>query len=194
LGLGHSCGPSLAQSTARFGKGGNTIVEHLFVKRALLEGVLLSSLLGLLIVSALYHNAEMWLKDYPPAIQEAFGPISDDVRTHRVVYVAPLAFLLRALLITSNERLKNLSSGKLPFATAFINALLIFSAFNLFDLVIIDYLPFITIQPSFVVLPGTVGTTSYEAVTFHAVNFLKGVGFSLLGSAAVASLTSRRAM
>jgi hypothetical protein len=61
----------------------------------------------------------------------------------------------------------------LSFLTAFINSALIFLFFAAWDLLILDWLVFVTIQPDFVVIPGTEGLAGYKDYWFHfRVSFL----------------------
>jgi hypothetical protein len=46
---------------------------------------------------------------------------------------------------------------------------------NVFDLLILDWLMFCTITPSFVVIKGTEGNRGYKNYRFHFVGFLKGI-------------------
>ncbi|MDH3734751.1 MAG: hypothetical protein OEU54_14585 [Gemmatimonadota bacterium] len=48
------------------------------------------------------------------------------------------------------------------------------SVFNLVDLLILDWLILVRIQPGFVVLPGTEGLAGYDDYRFHGHAFLIG--------------------
>jgi len=60
--------------------------------------------------------------------------------------------------------------------------------FNVFDLLVLDWLLFCTIQPRFMALPGTEGMAAYGDYGFHAVGFLKGTVFSLVAGSLTAGL------
>ena len=64
--------------------------------------------------------------------------------------------------------------------------------FNVFDLVVLDYLVFIKVRPSFVVLPGTEGMEAYDDLSFHLAAFRKGLGLGAVPSLIVAFFTRRR--
>jgi hypothetical protein len=46
--------------------------------------------------------------------------------------------------------------------------------FNLIDLLVLDWLVFNTLQPKFVILPGTDGMAGYKDYLFHLRGFLIG--------------------
>jgi hypothetical protein len=50
--------------------------HQLSTKRIITDGSILSVLIGLLVVGSMYYNAEIFHDDYPPAIQEKAGPMS----------------------------------------------------------------------------------------------------------------------
>jgi hypothetical protein len=58
--------------------------------------------------------------------------------------------------------------------------------FNLVDLLVLDWLIFVTIRPRIIVLPGTEGMEGYRDYGFHFRAFLKGVVESLVASLLVA--------
>ncbi len=82
--------------------------------------------------------------------------------------------------------------GNLSFLAAFLNAYAIFTFFNLFDLLVLDYLVMIGLQPDFVVLPGTEGMASYHDYFFPFIGFLKGLGIGLIPSLLIAFFTSHK--
>lgn len=55
----------------------------------------------------------------------------------------------------------------------FIWGLMMF--FNLWNLIIIDWLVICAITPKFLVIPGTEGNKAYKNYLFHFVAFLKGI-------------------
>lgn len=65
--------------------------------------------------------------------------------------------------------------------------LLVFS-FNVVDLLILDWLLFCFITPGFIIIPGTEGNPGYKNYWFHFHGFLKGCGFSIIGSFVISSV------
>jgi len=77
------------------------------------------------------------------------------------------------LVLYSNARLRRQNGGKLSFWAAFANSALILFYFAMWDLLILDWLIFVTIQPSFIVIPGPEGMAGYKDYWFHfKVSFL----------------------
>jgi|GEM_PF-349071 len=145
---------------------------RLSIKRVLVDGTILSVLLSILIYGCLYIDPLMWVGDYPPDIQAAVGAV--DVPLGRTV-IAGLFFVgvIVGVVLRSNAKLRRQNDGKLSFLTAFINSALVFLFFATWDLLILDWLVFVTIQPDFVVIPGTEGLAGYKDYWFHfEVSFL----------------------
>lgn len=128
---------------------------------------------------------DMWVGDYPPDIQQKYGPMSPRAARLRpwfaiAVFAAFLGIPMLGLFALQ-ARL-----GSVPFlpAFAFASAALLF--FNIFDLLVLDWLLFCTVQPRMMVLPGTEGMAGYRDYRFHFVGFLKGLGFCFVGGLLIA--------
>jgi hypothetical protein len=76
------------------------------------------------------------------------------------------------------------------FPALFFTLYLVFLTFNLFDLLVIDLLVGMVLQPAFMVLPGTQGMPAYRDAGFHLIAFLKGALGGLLIAAVPAILLS----
>ena len=57
----------------------------LVLQNSLFFRSLLGLALSLLILASLYLNAEMWLGDYPPDIQEKYGDMGEKAKSQRIV-------------------------------------------------------------------------------------------------------------
>ncbi len=154
--------------------------NQLSIKRIVTDGSILSILIGLLVMGPMYYNAEIFHDDYPSDIQEKFGPMSQQAKIQRRFVAFPLLLLVFSMPIYSNLKLKRQNHGTLSFLAAFLNAYGVSAFFNLFDLLVLDYLIVIGLHPDFVVLSGTEGMTSYHDYFFHFVGFLKGLGIGLV--------------
>ena len=108
-----------------------------------------------------------------------------------MVAVPFLAILLGGPVV-STLRLKRRNGGTLSFAAAATNVYALWAFFNLFDLLVLDYLFLLVLKPRFAVLPGTEGMQSYQDYRFPFVGFLKGLGYGLVPSILIALLTTRR--
>ncbi len=158
------------------------------LQQALIDGLLLSALLSVVILVTLRWNAESWLDDYPPDIREAFGPMSPEAR--RVKIVGGIAFLvvLVGVLARGLLQLSRAAGGELAFVDAFAYTFVVGQVFNLIDLVVIDWLIMVALQPSFIVLPGTEGMAGYRDYAFHFRAFLVGLTAGAVVSAVVAGI------
>ena len=144
-----------------------------------------------LILGPMYYNAEMWLNDYPPDIQEKFGPMSEKARREGTIVAIPFFIVMVGGIIWSNLRLRQTNGGHLGRKAAFLNAFaLIFSGW-FFDLTILDWLMFVKYTPSFVVLPGTEGMAGYDDYGFHLREHMRALPFLAIGAVIIALLTAK---
>jgi hypothetical protein len=79
------------------------------------------------------------------------------------------------------------SGGHIPFLTALVHLFVMFSLFNLVDLLILDW-PLVAMRPSFIVLPGTEGLAGYRDYGFHFRGFLIGTVLVLVTSVLIAGV------
>jgi hypothetical protein len=172
-----------------------TITEarsQLSAGRILTDGALLSGVQGALILGSLWYNPEIWRDDYPPEIRARAAPISEKARRQRAVVSLPVFASFLGILVRSNLKLKKENGGRLSFAAAFLNAYALFAMFNLFDLVVIDYLVVMRLHPSRLVLPGTEGMERFDTMSYHTGNFLKGLVVGVVPTLLIALFTFGR--
>lgn len=105
--------------------------------------------------------------DYPPAIRERYGPKTRRDRTVTVVMSILLAILMLGSPVVAMIALRDALGGDVGFLDGLVVGTTVVALMNVFDLLIIDWLLFCTIQPSFVVLPGTRGMPEYRDYSFH---------------------------
>ncbi len=129
-------------------------------------------------------NPEAWLNDYPPDIKTKFGPMSPKANRQRMIFGIPV--MLFMLGFPFFVIVQHAQDSPLTFWQMFGSLLTLFTVFNVFDLLIMDWLIFNTIQPKFTILPGTEGLAGYKDYGFHFRASLKGqIGltlFSLIGA------------
>lgn len=143
-------------------------------------GLIYAAALALLIIGSVWINAEMWLNDYPPDIKAKFGPMSQRTKRQRnwlTLLVFPI--MLGGPLVAVWQLSERI--GEVGFAAAFLCAFIVLFLFNLVDLLLLDWLFFIVIQPRFAILPGTEGMAGYQDYAFHFRGFLIGMIFCLVG-------------
>ncbi|HET6847103.1 MAG TPA: hypothetical protein VFH29_09730 [Anaerolineales bacterium] len=157
------------------------------VNAALVNGAVLSITLVLIMFVSGKLALDMWVGDYPPDVRQKFGPMSARARRLRPYFAAAvfLAVLIIPILGLSAFRSAN---GAVAFLPALVFGMISVFVFNLFDLLILDWLLFCTIQPLSMVLPGTEGMAGYRDYRFHFIGFLKGLGFCLIGGLVIAAL------
>lgn len=148
----------------------------------------MSILLGVVITLSQVLNAEIWLDDYPPDIREKFGPISQKAKRQKGI--VSIFFLLAALgpIIALVIRLNTIANGSLTFGPVFWSVLISMMTFNLFDLLVLDWLIFAGITPRYIVLPGTEGLAGYGDFGFHARGFVIGTVLAIILSAITAGI------
>ena len=130
-------------------------------------------------------NPEMWLNDYPPDIKDKFGPMSAQANRHRMIFGIPVMFFMLGFPFFVIAQL--VQTNPLTFWQVFGSLFFIYTFFNLFDLLVMDWLIFCTIQSPLFILAGTEGMAGYKDYGFHFRASLKGqIGLtvvSLVGAA-----------
>ena len=159
----------------------------LLFREALISGFVLSLILTIFSVVAGAIALDMFVDNYPPEIRQKYGPMSPRAARLRP-YVAALLFV--PVLVVPVIGLFKLQTdiASVNFLSAFVFSGITLLVFNVFDLIVLDWLFFCTIQPRSMVLPGTAGMAAYRDYRFHFIGFLKGLGFTVAGSLVVAAL------
>jgi hypothetical protein len=129
-------------------------------------------LLTIVIYGSIYVNPLLWISDYPPDIQAAVQPVDPPIGL-RIAAGVLLFCIVIGVSLYSNAKLRRQNDGELSFPAAFAHSALILLYFAVWDLVVLDWLAFVTIQPDFIVIPGTEGLAGYRDYWFHfEVSFL----------------------
>lgn len=157
--------------------------------RILMDGTILSLVVTLYIVLTAVINLRLWLKDYPPEIQAMVPPKTAAEKKLSLLFGIPLIAIFLGGLAVSTLVLRG-QAPELPFTALFLNGFGVAMVFNLFDLLILDWLIFCALTPRFVVLPGTEGAAGYKNYYFHFVGFIKGTIFSAVAGLAAAAAVS----
>ena len=158
--------------------------NHLILN-GLIYGLLLSLLLTVLMTIAGAVALDMFVDNFPREIRQRYGPMSPRAARLRP-YVVTVLF--SPILIVPTVGLFRLRTelGSVGFLSALTFSGVTLFVFNLYDLLILDWLFFCTIQPRSMVLPGTEGMAAYRDYRFHFIGFLKGLGFTAVGGLVVA--------
>jgi len=152
------------------------LIQHGFV-----YGLVLSILFTIVLLGAVFVNTEIMLNDYPPDVKKAYGGEKNPkTRGQKRIFSLLFLFVLFGVLCYSMVDLGRATELNFPilFALVFVEVF----TFNLWDLLVVDWLIFNTIQPKFIFLPGTEGMAGYKDYYFHFKGFLTGIGFSLVSA------------
>lgn len=130
------------------------------------------------LVLLVLYDPRLMLQDYPPAIQEIVPPKT--AREKRLTLWLGLPFLLILFVfpIYAAFEFQTRMGGQAGFAWLWLYAAGIAFAFNLWDLLVLDWLVFCTLTPSRFVLPGSEGHPAYKDYAYHFRAFLTGTVFS----------------
>lgn len=162
----------------------DTIIQH-----GLIYGLYFSVFCGALLLAGALINPESMLNDYPPDIRAAYGPMSERARRVRTLVGIPFLLGVIALLVISVATLIPKLGGQVSFLDVFTSTAIMLMVFNVVDLLILDWLLFVTLQPQMIVLPGTEGMAGYRDYGFHFRAFLRGTVMMLILSLIVAGIT-----
>lgn len=130
------------------------------------DGLVLSALFSLVAVGSVWLNPVIWLDDYPPDVRAAIGDSLPQPLALQALVGALLAAVIIGGLIWSLRRLDS-ELGGIGFGSASLHAFLIFWIINAADVVVVDWLFFMTLLRNWVVLPGTEGLAGYDDYFFH---------------------------
>ena len=167
------------------------MLATLLLKHVLIDGAFGSVIVAGILVALTSANRRILLQDYPQEVQARVPPLND--REKRLRAVATVLFLgsMVVVFLVSDQRLKADNGGSLPLVLAFVNTYLLFLFFNLFDLIVVDYLIISVWKPKFTVLPGSEGLEHlYQNFTYHFKAFLKGLGIGHVMSLPIAVLAT----
>ena len=134
-------------------------------------------------------SPEILLNDYPPDIRQKYGPMSDRAKRRRVPVAIGIGAVGLGIVIASFLSVRASGDGTIPFLTAFVHLFVMFSVFNVVDLLLLDW-PLVAIRPRFVVLPGTEGSAGYKDYLFHFRGFLMRTGLTLVASVVIAAVVA----
>lgn len=160
------------------------------LSHSIIYGLLFSAVMVISFILAALVNPEIWLKDYPPDIREKFGPMSARAMRQRTLMGMPVFALMIGIIVFSIAQLAQIKGSDPSFVDIFINVFVVLFVFNLVDLLVLDWLIFVTIRPRIIVLPGTEGAAGYSDYGFHLRASLKGLVGSFVASLLIAGIAS----
>lgn len=122
---------------------------------------------------------DFMVNDYPPAIRERYGPRSRRGTRVGIVVAVVVGALLIGVMAAGLLQVRA-ATGALGFMTAFATAAVIVLTFNIFDLLVLDWLVFVRLRPKIAVLPRTEGMPEYGDLRFHFDGFIKGLAITAI--------------
>lgn len=162
-------------------------MEDLSLSRILIDGTVLSLIMGVTILGSLYYNPRLWLHDYPKPIQAKVPPATKREKQLQKILLVPFLLVMIGVPLVSTVLLKQQLGGEIPFVSAYLNAFFVANIFNLFDAVVLDLLILTLMKPGFAVIPGAEGMEYlYRDWNMHLVNYGKGVVFCTVFSLPIA--------
>ncbi len=151
----------------------------------LLYGLLLSVLFSAIILSMVLVNPRLMLQDYPKDIQAVVPPKTAVEKRQTLYWGVPLwVFLLGCPTLAA----LSVKAANGSFLEIFVAAFGVLFLSNLVDWLILDWLIFCTITPTFVVLPGTEGMAGYKNYGMHFRGFLIGTVLAILIGLVIATV------
>jgi len=158
-------------------------------------GLIYGLVLGVLVAAVLFVLGrrlprEALLRGYPPDVRTRIGPIGGGSGQARLGTAMLFLPILLGTLAAGLLRLADVLGDDFGFVPAAVCTFAMLTAFNLFDLVVLDWLVFVWLRPSFVVLPGTGSAPRWGDMGFHARGFGRGVIVALILSPIVAGIAA----
>ena len=140
----------------------------LILKQGLIYSLLLSVSLFLMILV----SPRLMLQDYPKEIQRLVPPKTKKEKLGTFTYGLPflLTFIFYPLLLGLYYAIQY--QLKFQDIMLFVWGLMMF--FNVWDMIVIDWLVVCVITPKFLIVPGTEGNKGYKNYLFDFIAFLKG--------------------
>jgi len=114
--------------------------------------------------------------------------MSERAKKQRRLAGIPVFLLLAATLVFAAARFVRVAGGESTFLAVFLGVFTVLLVFNVVDLLVLDWLIFVTIRPGIVVLPGTEDAEGYGDYGFHFRAFLKGIVGSFAASLVIAAV------
>ena len=110
-------------------------------------------------------NPRYQLHNYPPTISKTVPPKTPEEQKKIKLLAIPMMILLIIYLIWTG--VKAYSNIEVSYFTLFLHYFIVIIMWNIFDLLIMDWLIFCTITPKFLVISGTEGNLAYKDYKFH---------------------------
>lgn len=146
--------------------------------QAIKDGVIWSLLWAAVIALTIWKAPQQLVHDYPKEIQAVVQLPPVDKKLSRLVIVPALMLLVGYLFYSV---ITTYGVAEVALWIPMLHVFVMCIVWNTIDLLIMDWLIFCTIQPKFMILPGSEGHPAYKDYYFHFRGFLIGCAYSAIG-------------
>ncbi len=164
---------------------------NLLITGSITFGLAYALIMSVVVLISMKWNIEIWYDDFPPETQKLAGPMSDKAKLDRKIFTPLFAVLLLGLpaiaLFLINSSFDDPSV--FSFSWRALSVYIIMGIFYLADLVLIDWLLGMVIDPKWLYLPGTEQGPNLWSIKKHSKDFLKAMLTSILIAPAVAGIS-----
>src|SRR5690606_25812851 len=115
--------------------------------RILVDGLMTSGILTVFVLSTMFINYRWWLHDFPKSLQDMLPPKTAAEKRASAIMAIPFFALVIAAPVVSLYLAQSDAGAQYSFLQAWLHAYLIWEFFNLFDLLIIDWIGTSLINP-----------------------------------------------
>lgn len=157
------------------------------LKLILIHGLVGSLGLTLSLLPIGFKNPRIMLQDYPKSIRKEVPPKTKTEKRQTFWFGLPFLIIFVGYPMLSSLYYATYKDWQFLEILYFTWGTLL--VFNLFDLIVLDWLIFCTITPRIVVIPGTEGNVGYKNYKFHFVGFLKGIAITFVISIITSGIT-----
>lgn len=161
-------------------------VCFMITSKALLDGIIISIIICGWISVILKVNPRFEMKSYPLEIVNSVEKQTKNEKKGFLMMALPMLLLVMIYLIFST--FFAYEDFDISYLVLFLHLFIVFMIWNVFDLIIFDWLIFCTINPEFMILPGTKGHPAYKDYMYHFIGFLKGIFLSAIGAVIIAGV------
>lgn len=160
--------------------------------RIILDGGLFAVLGGLYLLALMRFSPRLFLgkNDMPPDILAAVPPKTEQEKRQSLILGIPFVIAIFAVPLISTLQFRQQAGADASILLLSLHAFAILLIFNLFDLLVLDFLLFCTITPKFMVVPGTEGFAGYKDYGFHVKQHVRGILFMVLAALIIAAVVA----
>lgn len=154
--------------------------------KAMIEGLAFAIVMCGWIAVILKVNPRYEMKSYPKEILDTIPPQTEAEKKGFVRMALPAILVFIAAVILCMHL--DYAGSDASFFTLFLHAFSILQVWNVFDLVVFDWGIFCTLNPEFMIIPGTKGNPGYRNYRYHFDGFLKGLVITFFGALLIAGI------